>query len=67
MTPDIVHEVLANDPHEVAAYVADVIGWIIFAHVRVDGRQPLRYCTGTVHGRLVDKLDIQVLAFGPAA
>ena len=61
MAADIVDQILAGDAHEVTTDVAHIVGRIIVAHVGVDRRQSLRHRAGTLHRRLVDQLDADLV------
>ena len=62
VTAHVVGQVVAGDAHQVVGDHAGVVGGLLLADVGVDRGQTLRNGAGTVHGGLVDQLDLQVVA-----
>ncbi len=62
VAPEVVGQVVARDAHQVVGDHARVVGRVLLgADVGVDRRQALGHGAGTVHRRLVDELDLQLL------
>ena len=64
MPGDVVTEILAHQPHEIVARVADVILRLVLiplhAHVAVNGVEALGHGAGAFDVRLLDADDLQI-------